>query len=104
MFLLFAAIIGHSSIFLTMYSKAFRSWASRTRVGAALRFFRTAIIVLAYTIYGLVSGSLVLRQTQALGAPTIEIDDNEREWGFGQILAMLLLALVLLPGWDSFME
>ncbi|KAH8742543.1 hypothetical protein F5883DRAFT_442187 [Diaporthe sp. PMI_573] len=104
MFLLFAAIIGHVSIFLTMYSKGFRSWIYSTRGGAALRFFRTTIVVPAYTIYGLVSSSRVLRQTQALGTPPVHIDGSERKWGFGQILAMLLLALVILPGWDSFME
>ncbi|KAK3311630.1 uncharacterized protein B0T15DRAFT_549305 [Chaetomium strumarium] len=101
--LLLAAVLGHLVVFLAMYWKGFRTWIAGTR-GAALRFFRTAILVPAYTIYGLVSSSRVLRQTQALGTPPVDIEGSEREWGFGQILALLLLALIVLPGWDSFME
>jgi hypothetical protein len=58
----------------------------------------------AYTIYGLVVGSQVLRNTQAFGSAPVTIIGAEREWGFGQVLAVFFLALVVLPGWETFFE
>ncbi|KAF2187611.1 hypothetical protein K469DRAFT_569145 [Zopfia rhizophila CBS 207.26] len=65
-------------------------------------FFRTWVIGPGYAIYGLYMGWYSLRKTHALGTASINIDGSEREWGFGQFLPVLLLALPLFAGWESF--
>jgi hypothetical protein len=65
---------------------------------------RTWIIAPGYAIYGLVMGGRALRGTQALGKASVKINGSERDWGFGQFLPLLLLALPLFAGWESFWE
>ena len=120
--LFFLALVGHLSIFFQIYfGKKYweeylrsgfeeHSWTNRSSwvdkyVWINLLIFsRKYILLPAYTIYGLVNATRVLKGTQAFGEATITIEGSEKEWGFGQILAVLLLALVLLPGWESFVR
>lgn len=46
----------------------------------------------------------MLSDTQALGKPSVRIEGSENEWGFGQFLPVLLLALPVFAGWESFWE
>jgi hypothetical protein len=48
--------------------------------------------------------SSMLSNTQALGDPSVNIRGSENEWGFGQFLPVLLLALPIFAGWESFWE
>ncbi|OCK84707.1 hypothetical protein K432DRAFT_319865 [Lepidopterella palustris CBS 459.81] len=95
--LLVGAIGGHISVFIAMYflddHKA--GWWST---------IRNWVVAPIYAIYGLVFATIVLRRTQALGTASVNIDGSEKEWGFGQFLPVLLLALPLLAGWESFWE
>lgn len=54
----------------------------------------------AYMIMGFANGTAILYYTQALGnrALPFTIDESEREWDFGQLLPMFLLALPVLGG------
>ncbi|KAF2463919.1 uncharacterized protein BDR25DRAFT_105488 [Lindgomyces ingoldianus] len=101
--LLAAGLAGHFSIFFSMYVTRHktedRSWIQLW--GAR---FRNYVVTPVYTIYGLVNASIVLSRSQALGSPLVEIEGSEKEWGFGQLLAMLLLGLTLLPGWETYRE
>jgi hypothetical protein len=45
---------------------------------------------------------MALHKTQAFGVASVRIEGSEREWGFGQFLPVLLLALPLFAGWESF--
>ncbi|KAI8939931.1 hypothetical protein NX059_003658 [Plenodomus lindquistii] len=114
--LLVGAIGGHATIILAMYwledpyhpknptdtskdeHKRKKWWY---RLGAALR---TWIVGPVYSIYGLWMAGDGLRHTQALGKPNVDIQGDEREWGFGQFLPVLLLALPIFAGWESFWE
>lgn len=53
---------------------------------------------------GVYMASSMLSNTQALGTPSVTIDGSENEWGFGQFLPVLLLALPIFAGWESFWE
>jgi hypothetical protein len=46
----------------------------------------------------------MLSNTQALGNPSVRMNGSENEWGFGQFLPVLLLALPVFAGWESFWE
>jgi hypothetical protein len=46
----------------------------------------------------------MLSDTQALGNPSVRMKGSENEWGFGQFLPVLLLALPVFAGWESFWE
>lgn len=46
----------------------------------------------------------MLRDTQALGNSSVRMSGSENEWGFGQFLPVLLLALPIFAGWESFWE
>jgi hypothetical protein len=103
--LIVGAIGGHVTVILAMYilkepdkggKKEWWYW-----LGAA---FRTWIIAPVYSLYGLYMAGDGLRYTQALGTPNIPMDGSESEWDFGQFLPVLLLALPLFAGWESFWE
>lgn len=114
--LLVGAIGGHATIILAMYwledpnrpknpgslsdsdHRRKRWWY---RFGAAVR---TWIVAPAYSIYGIWMAGDGLRHTQALGTPNVTIRGDERAWGFGQFLPVLLLALPIFAGWESFWE
>lgn len=72
--------------------------------GGAL--IRTWIVAPAYAIYGVCMATGGLSQTQALGEPPsgMIIDGNESAWNFEQFLPVLLLALPIFAGWESFWE
>lgn len=65
------------------------------------------LLVVIYIIFGLALTVPVLTYTEAMGSPkkvNITIDDtpaSEKEWGFGQILPVLLLALPVFGGWET---
>jgi hypothetical protein len=103
--LLLVAVVAHFSVFWAMYID---NQGRNSGKGGWFKFLGTMlrdyIVTPAYTIYGLVVGSKVLRKTQAFGSPTVNVIGSEREWGFGQVLAVVLLALVILPGWEAFFE
>ncbi|KAH3989722.1 hypothetical protein HBI56_126350 [Parastagonospora nodorum] len=103
--LLVGAIGGHVTVILAMYflkepeeggKKEWYYW-----LGAA---FRTWIVAPIYGIYGLYMAGDGLRYTQALGTPNVRMNGSESEWNFGQFLPVLLLALPLFAGWESFWE
>jgi hypothetical protein len=103
--LIVGAIGGHVTVILAMYclkepekggKKAWWYW-----LGAA---FRTWFIAPIYAIYGIYMAGDGLRFTQALGTPNIPMEGSESEWDFGQFLPVLLLALPLFAGWESFWE
>jgi len=104
--LLICAIGGHVTVILAMYflkdpqkggKKEWWYW-----IGAA---FRTWIVAPIYAIYGIYTAGDGLQYTQALGTPNVNItSDDEKEWNFGQFLPVLLLALPLFAGWESFWE
>ncbi|KAF2116514.1 hypothetical protein BDV96DRAFT_611834 [Lophiotrema nucula] len=105
LFLLSAAIAGHLSILIPIYLGIQPSGRISKAIFRRGVQFRNWILAPAYTIYGLVNASLVLRNTQAWNRhPPVHIEGSERDFGFGQILALLLLALFLLPGWETFFE
>lgn len=104
--LLIGAIGGHVTVILAMYyftepeeeqkNKAWWWW-----VGAS---FRTWIVAPIYSIYGVYMAGNGLKYTQALGTPNVTIVGKESEWNFGQFLPVLLLALPVFAGWESFWE
>lgn len=99
--LLIGAIGGHVTIILAMYvlhskdgeENHFKHW------GAVLR---TWLLAPVYAIYGLIMAGVALHKTQALGVASVNIEGSEKQWGFGQFLPVLLLALPLFAGWESF--
>ena len=103
--LIVGAIGGHVTVILAMYylkepdENRRKSWL--WYLGAA---FRTWIVAPIYSIYGIWMAGDGLKNTQALGTPTVNIVGSEREWNFGQFLPVLLLALPLFAGWESFWE
>ncbi|KAF1840425.1 uncharacterized protein K460DRAFT_296435 [Cucurbitaria berberidis CBS 394.84] len=103
--LLVGAIGGHVTVILAMYW--FKDPKENTNkkwwwyVGAA---FRTWIVAPIYSIYGIWMAGDGLRNTQALGKPNVTMEGNESQWNFGQFLPILLLALPIFAGWESFWE
>jgi hypothetical protein len=104
--LLICAIGGHATIILAMYWLDEPSTAQPNRawwyhVGAAIR---TWVFAPAYSLYGIWMAGDGLQYTQALGHANVAIDGSERKWSFGQFLPVLLLALPVFAGWESFWE
>ncbi|KAH7399555.1 hypothetical protein BKA66DRAFT_437098 [Pyrenochaeta sp. MPI-SDFR-AT-0127] len=104
--LIVGAIGGHITVILAMYLFKDPADTSERRqwwwyVGAA---FRTWIVAPIYSIYGIWMAGGGLKHTQALGTPNVNIQGSESEWGFGQFLPLLLLALPIFAGWESFWE
>jgi hypothetical protein len=104
--LLICAIGGHVTIILAMYwldepgaAQTKRAWWYY--VGAGLR---TWVVAPAYSLYGIWMAGDGLQHTQALGRASVTIDGSERQWSFGQFLPILLLALPVFAGWESFWE
>lgn len=103
--LLIGAVGGHATVILAMYclhtpekggKKEWWYW-----LGAA---FRTWIVAPIYALYGIWMAGDGLQYTQALGTPNVNMNGSESEWNFGQFLPVLLLALPLFAGWESFWE
>lgn len=106
--LLIGAIGGHVTVILAMYvlhedfyKDKQGKWAWAKYLGA---FFRTWIIAPVYAIYGVYMAGTGLKDTQALGQPKVTMSEKEDQWGFGQFLPVLLLALPIFAGWESFWE
>lgn len=103
--LLIGAVGGHITVILAMYclsepeKKSNKEWWYW--IGAS---FRTWIVAPIYAIYGLWMAGDGLQNTQALGKPNVHITGSERQWNFGQFLPVLLLALPIFAGWESFWE
>ncbi|PSN63410.1 hypothetical protein BS50DRAFT_591561 [Corynespora cassiicola Philippines] len=103
--LLVLAIGGHVTVIAAMYilkeEKLKKGEWSFKWVGA---WIRTWIIAPTYAIYGMYMAGANITKTQALGQPNVTIEGSEKEWGFGQFLPVLLLALPIFAGWESFWE
>lgn len=108
--LLVGAIGGHAAVIAAMYwlkeptdDKKGR-WYYYVWYGGAL--IRTWVVAPAYAIYGVYMATDGLSQTQALGEPPsgVIVNGNESAWNFGQFLPVLLLALPIFAGWESFWE
>lgn len=109
--LLIGAIGGHIAVILAMYwlkdpnksDKKGRWYWYIWYFGAV---FRTWIVAPAYAIYGIYMAAGGLSETQALGTPPqgVTLDGSESTWNFGQFLPVLLLALPIFAGWESFWE
>lgn len=112
--LLVGAIGGHATVILAMYVltdeegsgipfkeriKNGGPWIWLKLIGA---LFRTWIVAPIYAVYGIAMAGGGLKNTQALGEATVTIQGSESQWGFGQFLPMLLLALPVFAGWESF--
>lgn len=103
--LVIGAIGGHVTVILAMYwfkdpeDNQRRKWW--WYVGAG---FRTWLVAPVYSIYGIWMAGDGLQNTQALGTANVNIIGEENEWNFGQFLPVLLLALPLFAGWESFWE
>ncbi|KAF2808589.1 uncharacterized protein BDZ99DRAFT_446177 [Mytilinidion resinicola] len=100
--LLVGAIGGHLSIVIAMYFLESENKQGKILKGWA--FIRNWFLAPLYAIYGVAYGGIALHKTQALGVASVDIQGSEKEWGFGQFLPMLLLALPLFAGWESFWE
>ncbi|KAF2467424.1 uncharacterized protein BDR25DRAFT_234631 [Lindgomyces ingoldianus] len=106
--LLVGAIGGHVTVIAAMYflpetvlQSPARKWKGWKWFGA---IFRTWFIAPIYAVYGFVMAGISLQKTQALGSASVVINGSEKEWGFGQFLPILLLALPLFAAWESFWE
>lgn len=108
--LLIGAIGGHVTVIAAMYwlqepdpNKKHRWYYWLWYFGAV---FRTWIVAPAYAIYGIYMAGDGLRYTEALGKPPqgVVLEGSESSWNFGQFLPVLLLALPLFAGWESFWE
>ncbi|KAJ4990200.1 hypothetical protein SVAN01_04291 [Stagonosporopsis vannaccii] len=108
--LLIGAIGGHVTVIAAMYwlkdpdpKKKGAWWWWIWYLGAA---FRTWVVAPAYSIYGIYMAGDGLQYTQALGNPPegVVIEGDESAWNFGQFLPVLLLALPIFAGWESFWE
>ncbi|KZM22219.1 hypothetical protein ST47_g6639 [Ascochyta rabiei] len=110
--LLIGAIGGHVTVIAAMYwlkdpgksDKKGKWWWYIWYFGAV---FRTWIVAPTYSIYGIWMAGDGLQQTQALGSPPEGVniaDGSEKAWNFGQFLPVLLLALPIFAGWESFWE
>ncbi|KAF2729133.1 hypothetical protein EJ04DRAFT_568933 [Polyplosphaeria fusca] len=102
--LLIGAIGGHVTVILAMYIFSGEGSTNKKwwfRLGA---LFRTWFVAPVYATYGIIMAGISLRQTQVLGTPPVTINGDETRWGFGQFLPLLLLALPLFAGWESFWE
>jgi hypothetical protein len=108
--LLIGAIGGHVTVIAAMYwlpepdVKKKKSWYYWIWYLGAV--FRTWIVAPAYSIYGIYMAGDGLQYTQALGNPPEEVrlNGDESAWNFGQFLPVLLLALPIFAGWESFWE
>lgn len=109
--LLIGAIGGHVTVIAAMYwlkdpaesDKKGQWWWYIWYLGA---IFRTWIVAPTYAIYGIWMAGDGLSETQALGTPPkgVTIEGSESAWNFGQFLPVLLLALPIFAGWESFCE
>ncbi|KAF2869522.1 hypothetical protein BDV95DRAFT_443207, partial [Massariosphaeria phaeospora] len=103
--LLIGAIGGHATVIAAMYilpeEKLEDGQWTYKWLGAILR---TWLIAPAYTIYGVIIAGQTLTETQALGNSSVNITGSETAWGFGQFLPILLLALPIFAGWETFWE
>lgn len=97
--LLCGALGGHGAVILAMYILHDEKHEALKRVGAV---FRTWILAPGYAIYGLYMALTELLQTAALGTPPVLMDGDEKEWGFGQLLPLMLIALPIFAGYESF--
>ena len=113
--LLIGAIGGHVAVILAMYvleddendegdghntKKNTSRWSWLKWIGA---LFRNWIVAPIYAIYGMYMAGSELKHTKALGDPNVRMDeDDETQWGFSQFLPVLLLALPVFAGWESF--
>jgi hypothetical protein len=110
--LLIGAIGGHVTVIAAMYwledppDNSDRKGTWRWYIWHFGAIFRTWIVAPAYSIYGIWMAGDGLQYTQALGNPPqgLVIDGSESAWNFGQFLPVLLLALPLFAGWESFWE
>lgn len=108
--LLIGAIGGHAAVIAAMYwlkepdPAKKDAWWYWIWYGGAL--VRTWLVAPVYAIYGVYMASSGLSETQALGSPPkgVAINGDERAWNFGQFLPVLLLALPIFAGWESFWE
>lgn len=109
--LLVGAIGGHAAVIAAMYwlkdptisDKKGQWYWYVWYIGALLR---TWVVAPVYAIYGIYMASTGLSETQALGSPPegVNIEGSESAWNFGQFLPVLLLALPIFAGWESFWE
>ncbi|KAF1951900.1 hypothetical protein CC80DRAFT_495781 [Byssothecium circinans] len=111
--LLIGAIGGHAAIILAMYvlvddNESDTNRQTRNTKWAWAKWggmmFRTWLLAPVYAIYGVYMAGTGLRETQALGRPSVYLKGSEEIWGFGQFLPVLLLALPVFAGWESFWE
>ncbi|KAF2635320.1 hypothetical protein P280DRAFT_196062 [Massarina eburnea CBS 473.64] len=111
--LLIGAIGGHVAVILAMYVLADDNESDTNRDHRNTRWawakwlgmmFRTWLLTPTYAIYGVWMAGKGLKNTKALGNPGIHIDGDENKWGFGQFLPVLLLALPVFAGWETFWE
>jgi hypothetical protein len=103
--LIIGAIGGHVTVILAMYFLKEPEKGGKKEwwyyIGAA---FRTWFVAPIYAIYGIYMAGDGLQYTQALGTPNVKLEGSESKWNFGQFLPVLLLALPLFAGWESFWE
>ena len=109
--LLVGAIGGHAAVIAAMYwledpTKSDKKGKWYWYIWYFGAMFRTWIVAPAYAIYGIYMASDGLSETQALGNPPsgVIIQGSESAWNFGQFLPVLLLALPIFAGWESFWE
>jgi amino acid transporter len=102
--LLCGALGGHCSVILGMYFHSERLNKKSRFLKNGVAGFRTWVLAPAYAIYGFYMVGTELRQTNALDQAPVAFEDpkEEREWGIGQLLSLLLLALPIFAGWESF--
>jgi hypothetical protein len=95
---LMAAAVGtHFSVIMAMFvfdepREEQRRKKMVWEIGGAVRNW---VVLPAYSIYSVYFAAAGLQRTQAFGT---------RDWDFAQLLPVLLLALPLLAGWESFWE
>lgn len=100
---LVGVILGHISIILEMY--LMEPWSESKDSGQKKYSwwsqFRHWALALTYAGYGLIYAGIKLHGTQAMGKASVQISGSEKEWGFGQLLPVLLLALPFFAAWES---
>ena len=87
--LLYIVFLSHRNNGIKVWWK---KWLLRLPIIVASAYMLLAIVVLAVN---------VIPNTQALGKSLVTIGGSEREWDFGQLLPMFLLAIPLLAGWET---
>jgi magnesium-transporting ATPase (P-type) len=102
-------IIIHATVLWYMFNGVERTHKARSRCRRCLSRLPILLVVF-YIVFAFVWTMAVfpiLKYTEAIGSPSnadITMDDScgsEKEWGFGQILPILLLALPALAGWET---